>query len=181
MSVWAIRRASPILRGIVLAGALLPCLADMAAAQASRCTMTSRTDPPPPRQVLSCGDGLTITAEKDASLKLIDRNGDGRPEAVKLDAKAVLVDKPAGGGSFQILTPHAIASVRGTVWAVDVSAEQTSVFVERGRVAVRRPGGGKPVTLAAGDGVDVKPGTDPLTVKRWGAARVAALLARFGR
>jgi hypothetical protein len=34
--------------------------------------------------------------------------------------------------------------------------------------------------LGPGEGVDVERGTDPLEVKRWGAARAAALLARLG-
>ncbi|TGD97959.1 FecR domain-containing protein [Methylobacterium nonmethylotrophicum] len=166
--------------GLALAPGLVGSLTGPAAAQGAGCTLAPRTDPPPPRQVLTCGDGLTIAAETGAALTVIDRNRDGRPDAVTLDAKAVLVDRPPGAGRFQILTPHAVASVRGTIWAVDVSADQTSVFVEQGRVAVSRPRG-RPVVLGAGDGVDVRPGTDPLTVTRWGAARVAALLGRLGR
>jgi hypothetical protein len=54
------------------------------------------------------------------------------------------------------------------------------VFVVNGRVAVSRAAGGESVELGAGDGVDVEAGTAPLTVRQWGAPRVAALLARFG-
>jgi ferric-dicitrate binding protein FerR (iron transport regulator) len=81
---------------------------------------------------------------------------------------------------FQILTPHAIASVRGTMFAVDVTAERTSVFVVRGRTRVESRSVSGAVVLGSGDGVDVTPG-QLLVVRRWSAERVAALLARFGR
>jgi ferric-dicitrate binding protein FerR (iron transport regulator) len=143
------------------------------------CAVRTLADPPP-RQVLSCADGLTITAESTTAYSLIDRNRDGRPEGAELTGRALLVDGPPRRGGFQILTPHAIAAVRGTVWAIDVTAERTSVFVREGVVAVRRPQG-RAVTLRAGDGVDVDAGEGPLEVRQWGQARAAALLARFGR
>jgi len=71
--------------------------------------------------------------------------------------------------------------VRGTKWAVDVGQGKTSVFVVRGRVAVRRPAAGGGVLLGPGEGVDVDRGTGPLTVRRWPAERVSALLARLGQ
>ena len=79
-----------------------------------------------------------------------------------------------------MLTPHAIASVRGTIYAVDVQGGRTSVFVARGRVAVRIASPPRPSMLGAGQGVDVVPG-QPLDVKTWGAERAAGMLARFGR
>jgi ferric-dicitrate binding protein FerR (iron transport regulator) len=71
--------------------------------------------------------------------------------------------------------------VRGTKWAVDVQPSRTSVFVVRGSVAVRRPSGTDNVVLNAGDGVDADADGSSLKVKQWGAARVSALLARFGQ
>ena len=150
--------------------------AGTAQSQSSGCTLAQRTDPP--GQVLSCRDGLTIRTEPSSALSLSDRDADGVPDAARLDAKGVLLKAPPRRGGFQIRTPHAVAVVRGTVWVVDVAEGRTSVFVERGRVAVRRPGG-RPVQLAAGEGVDVAPGAEALMVKRWAPARVAALLARF--
>jgi ferric-dicitrate binding protein FerR (iron transport regulator) len=132
------------------------------------------------RQTLVCQDGLTIIVEGGARFRLVDRNRDGKADAVVLQRKAVLLDAPSGS-SFEVITPQAIAAVRGTKWAVDAAAGKTSVFVVRGSVDVRRPGGGGGVVLGAGDGVDVERGTAPLTVKYWGAARVAALMARFGQ
>jgi ferric-dicitrate binding protein FerR (iron transport regulator) len=104
-------------------------------------------------------------------------------DTVNLLRKALLLDLPANRPEprFQVATPLAIAAVRGTKWAVDVAAGKTSVFVVRGSVMVQRPAAGSGVVLGSGDGVDVEPGTGPLTVKRWPAARVSALLARFGQ
>lgn len=134
------------------------------------------------RQILRCQDGLTVIAEGGARYNLVDRNGDGRPDAMSLRSKAVLVDVDSGRrqGGFQVVTPQAIAAVRGTRWAVDVQGRRTSVLVVRGRVAVRRPAGDS-VVLGPGEGVDVERGTAPLTVRRWPAARAAALLARLGQ
>lgn len=133
--------------------------------------------------VLRCRDGLTITPEAGARYVLVDRNGDGNVDAVRLQRKALLVDAPGGGSGagFQVITPQAIAAVRGTRWAVDAAAGKTSVFVVRGRVSVQRPSASAAVVLGPGEGVDVEAGTAPLTVRRWPAARAAALLARLGQ
>jgi hypothetical protein len=138
----------------------------------------------PQRQVLRCHDGLSIEAETGAEFELVDRNRDGQPDALNLRNRAVLVDAPARSGrrSFEVRTPQAIAAVRGTQWAVDVAGGKTAVFVVTGRVAVRRVSGGTgSVNVSPGEGVDVEPGTAPLVVRRWPAARASALLARFGR
>lgn len=136
----------------------------------------------PPRTVLSCPNGVGIIAEEGTEFTLQDRSAAAGPEAARLDGKALLLDVPAGGadGGFEVITPQAIAAVRGTRWAVDVGADRTSVFVVEGRVSVSRQAGAPAVSLGAGEGVDVGPGAEPLTVKRWGAARAAALMARFG-
>ncbi len=133
--------------------------------------------------VLRCRDGLAITPEVGARYSLVDRDGDGSVDAVRLQRKALLVDAPEGrsGSGFQVITPQAIAAVRGTRWAVDTAAGKTSVFVVRGRVSVQRPSASAAVVLGPGEGVDVEPGTAPLTVRRWPPARAAALLARLGQ
>ena len=76
-----------------------------------------------------------------------------------------------GRGGFQILTPHAIASVRGTQWAVDVGATRTSVFVERGQSSrCARPRVPRRDALRAGEGVDVDDGATSLRRQALGAA-----------
>jgi hypothetical protein len=135
------------------------------------------------RQILRCREGLTIIVEGGARFTLVDRDRNGSADAVRLRRRALLLDGPASQvrGGFAVITPQAIAAVRGTRWAVDVGQGKTSVFVVRGRVAVRRPASNAGVVLGPGEGVDVEAGTSRLTVKRWPAARVSALMARFGQ
>lgn len=135
------------------------------------------------RRVLHCDRGLTITAEAGARYTLLDRNGDGAADGIALDRKAVLIDAPASVATqgFEVITPQAIAAVRGTRWAVDVERRKTAVFVERGSVSVHRPSAGNGVVLGPGEGVDVDAGTSPLQVRRWPAARRNALLSRLGQ
>lgn len=164
---------------VLLASFLLPAKAE---AQNVGCAVEAATAPQ--RQVLRCRDGLTIEAEAGADYNLVDRNGDRRPDAVSLRNRAILIDAPTRPGrqGFEVLTPQAIAAVRGTRWAVDVAGGKTAVFVVTGRVSVRRAGRGTgSAALGPGEGVDVEPGTTPLVVRRWPAARASALLARFGR
>jgi ferric-dicitrate binding protein FerR (iron transport regulator) len=167
----------------VAAGALLWLLlvGSPALSQAAGCTVTAAANPP--RDVLTCADGLTITAERGTAYRLLDRNRDGRPEGAQLNDRGLLISLPEGGGRgrFQIHTPHAIASVRGTIFAVDVGGGRTSVFVERGVVSARPQRSRQAVTLRAGDGVDIDAATVVPQAKRWSAERAAALLARFGR
>lgn len=131
------------------------------------------------RHVVRCSDGVTIRPEPGAAYTLLDRDRSGDVDAVRLDGKAVLVEVPKGT-DFRVVAPQAIAAVRGTRWAVDVGSGTTSVFVVEGSVAVARRTGGRGVTLGPGEGVDVTDDGQPLTKKRWGRARAAALLARLG-
>ena len=134
-------------------------------------------------QTWRCDNGITIVAENGARFELKDANRDGYVDTVELSSKALLLEVPKkpGGNPFKVLTPQAIAAVRGTRWAVDVADTKTSVFVANGRVGVtRRAARGRGVVLGPGEGVDVE-ATGPLTVKTWGRPRVDALMARLGQ
>lgn len=133
-------------------------------------------------QVWRCDNGITIVAENGARFELKDANRDGHIDSVELSSKALLIEVPKkpGGNPFKVLTPQAIAAVRGTKWAVDVAEIRTSVFVADGRVGVSRRARGRGVVLGPGEGVDVE-ATGPLTVKAWGQPRVDALMARLGQ
>jgi len=131
---------------------------------------------------LRCQNGVTIQAERGSRYSLIDRNRDGLADGVRLRQKGLLLDarrrlSPRSG--FVVVTPQAIAAVRGTKWAVDVQGRGTAVFVVNGVVSVEKTVSGNAVNLRAGQGVDVDRSAQPLLVKRWPAARVSALLARF--
>lgn len=142
------------------------------------CTATDLTDPP--RIAYQCPGGLVIEAEAAAALGIVTAAPDGRPTDIEVSSDAVLIEVEPGTGPFQIRTPHAIAAVRGTEYAVDVEDGKTAVFVAEGEVAVSRPDGSDTVVLGPGFGVDVTAG-EPLVVREWGAQRVTNLLNRFGR
>lgn len=156
-------------------------LASCAIVRAEGCRLTNSTSGPA-RQVMHCDGGPVIEAEASADVRIFDRSGQGRPDGARIDTGAALLEVPPHyPGGFQISTPRAIASVRGTVWVVDVQPQQTSVFVTRGQVTVSRETGDPGVVLNPGDGVEVGDGPGPLRVERWSPARAGALLARFGR
>lgn len=167
----------------LMALAFIVC-ADAAWAQASTGGCTIEQIGGTSRQALRCRDGLSAIVEAGARYTVLDRNRDRGADAIRLNSGALLLEyNPAARTDtpIEVIAPQAIAAVRGTKWAVDVQANRTSVFVVNGSVAVRRSSGTDEVVLNAGDGVDVEAGTGPLVVRQWPAARVAALLARFGR
>jgi len=150
----------------------------LAAQTLSGCNKTELQDPP--RIVFKCAGGITLEAEAATALGIVERQPDDRPSDVEVSNDGLYIEVTPGSGPFQIQTPHAIAAVRGTVYVVDVTDEMTAVFVREGAVSVSRADGSEQVVLTPGLGVDVEPGT-PLETRRWPAARVDALLSRFGR
>jgi hypothetical protein len=114
---------------------------------------------------------------------------------VRLDSGALLIEfNSKRRHEFQILTPQAIASVRGTKWAMEVKPGQTSTLVLLGQVTVARKDAAETVVVGPGQGVDLSgaEGRDPTTrslntgvkpppieVQRWAPERVKSLLSRF--
>jgi len=146
-------------------------------AQTAECSLVE--DPHnAPEKILRCGDELSVRIARGTRYKLITREGQPLPSGAELDSDALMIEREK---PFQILTPHAIAAVRGTKWAVEVKAKQSSTLVISGAVEVKRRDGKRTVTLKDGEGVDVARGGGPLEVKRWKKKRVRALLARFGQ
>jgi len=162
---------------VALACALAPLATAAAQSATTGCTAESSTLT---TQTIRCKGGVTIVVENGARYILRDRDGDGRVDSVELSSKALLLEVPKVRNEFKVITPQAIAAVRGTKWAVDAVENQTSVFVVNGLVAVGRRTGSHGVTLGPGEGVDVQ-AAGPLTIKRWPPARVAALMARLGQ
>ncbi|HEY7089462.1 MAG TPA: FecR domain-containing protein [Tepidisphaeraceae bacterium] len=140
-------------------------------------------DRDPSVKILRCGDDLTLRIAANTDYQLTGQQGQGLPKGAQLKSGALMIDfKPsARQRNFQILTPHAIAAVRGTTWAVEVTPAQSSTLAVSGSVEVTRPNRSRGVVLHAGEGADVTAGTGPITVKRWGEKRVQALLARFAQ
>ena len=162
---------------------ILGCLAlpGLARAQVDACTLVPDSHSPTDK-ILRCGSSLTVQPAPGTVYRAT-ATAKGVPPSVQVDSGAVLVEFHATSRrhTFEILTPLAVAAVRGTKWAVEVSPERTSTLVLDGTVKVRRPNEAAAVVLRQGDGVDVTAAAGPLTVKQWGAERVKALLARFGQ
>ncbi|MCD2184666.1 FecR domain-containing protein [Rhizobium sp. GN54] len=148
------------------------------AQQSSSCQREERPDPP--RFVYRCANGLVLEAEAAAQLGIPQDAGRTRAASATVSDKAVLIEVEPGSGAFQILTPHAIAAVRGTAYVVDVTADTTSVFVIEGEVSVSLPDGSQTVVLGPGEGTDATAG-QPLVSRVWGQERAARLMARFAR
>lgn len=140
----------------------------------------SASENTPSRQIIACGDAITIEREPAAALEITKRPNDPAPRVIEVRGGAILIKVTPGHTPTQVRTPHAIATVRGTTYVVDAGAEQTSVFVLEGGVNVRRTNDASTVTLNAGEGTDVSL-DEPLSVRIWEANRAAELLARFGR
>ena len=133
-------------------------------------------------KTLQCGDSLTIRPAAGAKYHVIPKARQPLPAGVRLDDGAILIEfhpTPAEP-NFEILTPLAIAAVRGTKWAMEVVKAKTSTLVLAGSVAVTSRRLNEYVVLGPGEGVDISVGDTTLVQKRWGEPRVRALMSRFG-
>ncbi len=157
-------------------------LATHAAAQPAGCRLITDTHAPD-EKILRCGDALTIRPAPNTRYELTGQDQKQPPGGARLESGALLLDfEPSESrNNFQILTPHAIAAVRGTKWAVEVVARRTSTLVLSGAVEVRRPHGKQVVGLGPGEGAVVSAAGGPIVAKRWARKRVDDLLARFGQ
>jgi FecR protein len=136
----------------------------------------------PSELILQCGQTLTVRPAPGADYQALYKKGGPLPVGIRLNDGALLIEfhpaKP--NDKFQILTPVAIAAVRGTKWAMDVTKAQTSALVLNGVVAVTNRRLNQFVVLREGQGVDITPTDTSLAPKTWGDERVRALLSRFG-
>jgi hypothetical protein len=188
------RLASHIFCG---AGVLLSswaCVLGPASAQSGACVL-SPDKRNPTDKILRCGTELTITPAPGTVYHPAPPGEDGLPASVRLDSGALLIEfNSKRRHEFQILTPQAIASVRGTKWAMEVKPGQTSTLVLLGQVTVARKDAAETVVVGPGQGVDLSgtKGRDPTTrslntgvkpppieVQRWAPERVKSLLSRF--
>jgi hypothetical protein len=136
----------------------------------------------PSEKMLQCGENLTVRATPGAHYQPLYKKGDPLPVGIRLNDGALLIEyhpaKPQE--KFQILTPLAIAAVRGTKWAMDVTKDQTSTLVVNGVVQVTNRRLNQFVVLNEGQGVDITPTDTSVVKKTWADERVRALLSRFG-
>jgi ferric-dicitrate binding protein FerR (iron transport regulator) len=128
------------------------------------------------RLELRLGRATRIKLGADAKLK-IDRFLAGVRADVELLDGPVFVDHgPGAEPGFTVTSPYGLIAARGTSFFAGRSNGVFGIFVRRGRVDVRTPGGS--VSLGAGQGTDISaPGAPPSPPKLWGAPRIAAALA----
>jgi hypothetical protein len=125
-----------ILVATALIGSALPGSKFALAAGGACALVPSERDPS--EKILQCGQELTVRPAHGTSYRPIYKTGQQLPAAVRLDNGALLIEFHPDGQQieFQILTPLAVAAVRGTKWAMEVSAVRTSTLVLEGAVAV---------------------------------------------
>jgi ferric-dicitrate binding protein FerR (iron transport regulator) len=169
-----------ILVATALIGSALPGSKFALAAGGACALVPSERDPS--EKILQCGQELTVRPAQGTSYRPLYKTGQQLPAAIRLDNGALLIEFHPDSQQieFQILTPLAIAAVRGTKWAMEVSAARTSTLVLEGSVAVTSRRLNQYVILTEGRGVDISESDTSLKQKEWGEARVRALLSRFG-
>ena len=106
-------------------------MAGAAPAHAAGACALVPNDKLPSEKILQCGETLTVRPAPGARYQPLYKKGDPLPVGIRLNDGALLIEfHPAKPHEkFQILTPLAIAAVRGTKWAMDVTKAQTSTLV----------------------------------------------------
>jgi hypothetical protein len=175
-------RRNPLKTVMIAAALIAATIAGADPARAAGLCALVPNDKMPSEKMLQCGENLTVRATPGARYQPLYKKGDPLPVGIRLNDGALLIEyhpaKPQE--KFQILTPLAIAAVRGTKWAMDVTKDQTSTLVLNGVVAVTNRHLNQFVVLREGQGVDITPADTSVVLKTWGDERVRALLSRFG-
>jgi hypothetical protein len=126
-----------------------------AVAQSGACVLSPDRRNPNLR-ILRCGSELTITSAPGTVYQPAAAGDDGLPASVQLDSGALLIEfNSKRRHELQILTPQAVASVRGTKWAMEVKPGGTSTLVLAGEVTVARKNDLGKVVVSPGQGVDI--------------------------
>jgi hypothetical protein len=150
--------------------------ADLATSDMLRTGPSGRID-------VACSDGTRVTLGPDTEMNLGSLVGEQDENAsigMSLHRGIARFLAPVRTwGTFNVFGPVAVASVRSTEWIMETPKEGTNVFVLDGVVAVQGKRGDN-VHLSPTYGVDVAPDGTMAPPKKWGAKRVADVLARLG-
>jgi ferric-dicitrate binding protein FerR (iron transport regulator) len=126
--------------------------------------------------------GLDLRMGENAALRVdaLALRGPRPGVALRGFGGALLLDVPRAErpAPVDVAMPWAHIGVRGTRFFAGVLDGVQAVFVVRGRVEVRAPGGA--VSLGAGEGVDVAADGSAGGVRSWGPPRIARALALVG-
>ena len=110
-----------ILVATALIGSALPG-SKFALAAGGACALVS-SERDPSEKTLQCGQELTVRPAHGTSYRPLYNTGQQLPAAIRLDNGALLIEYHPDSQQieFQILTPLAIAAVRGTKWAANAA------------------------------------------------------------
>jgi hypothetical protein len=135
------------------------------------------------RVEVACSDGTRVTLGPDTQIGLGSLVGEQAGDAsigMSLHRGIARFLAPVRTwGTFNVFGPVAVASVRSTEWIMETPKRGTNVFVLDGVVEVQGKRGNT-VRLAPTYGVDVAADGTMGEPKKWGAKRVADVLARLG-
>lgn len=129
-------------------------------------------------------DGTLLSVGENSRVRIAQVAPSGATQATRAElisgALRLLVVKATPAARFEVETETAIAAVRGTDWAVEAGSASTGVVVLSGSVDVtgRTPARATVRLDRPEAGTDVPRGAAPTPPARWGAPRLAALLAR---
>ena len=150
--------------------------ADLASSDVLRTGASGRID-------VACSDGTRVTLGPDTEINLGSLIGEQDATAsigMSLHRGIARFLAPVRTwGTFNVFGPVAVASVRSTEWIMETPKRGTNVFVLAGVVAVQGKRGDN-VHLSPTYGVDVAADGTMAAPKKWGAKRVADVLARLG-
>jgi hypothetical protein len=150
--------------------------ADLAPSDLLRTGSSGRID-------VTCSDGTRVTLGPDTEINLGSLVGEQDENAsigMSLHRGIARFLAPVRTwGTFNVFGPVAVASVRSTEWIMETPKRGTNVFVLDGVVEVQGKRGNT-VRLAPTYGVDVAADGTMGEPKKWGAKRVADVLARLG-
>ena len=150
--------------------------ADLAPSDLLRTGASGRID-------VACSDGTHVTLGPDTEINLGSLVGEQDATAsigMSLHRGIARFLAPVRTwGTFNVFGPVAVASVRSTEWIMETPKRGTNVFVLDGVVEVQGKRGDT-VRLAPTYGVDVAADGTMAAPKKWGAKRVADVLARLG-
>lgn len=91
------------------------------------------------QQTLDLPDGSVVTLNANSTLKFHDNWNDSETRKVWLEGEAFFEVQPKleKGQKFQVITADLVVEVKGTVFNVNTRQDQTSVYLEEGKVALR--------------------------------------------
>jgi hypothetical protein len=149
---------------------------DLAASDVLRTGASGRVD-------VACSDGTRVTIGPDTEINLgslVGEQDENGSVGMSLHRGIARFLAPVRTwGTFNVFGPVAVASVRSTEWIMETPKHDTNVFVRSGVVEVQSKRGSA-VRLSPTYGVDVAADGTMAEPKKWGAKRVADVLARLG-